>query len=243
VSVTCDQRTDADCTLKFSIKDTGIGIDEDKMAKLFQPFQQGDSSTTRRYGGTGLGLAISKRLVELLGGTIWIESQVGVGSTFIFTSRFQISNQVDLTKSQLLGLEGREAKLDRNLAGDRPMKILVAEDNKTNQKVVLMILSRLGYSADIAENGNEVLRMVSAATYDLILMDIQMPEMNGMEATRILREQIKNGPPAIIALTAEAMEGDRERFLEAGFDGYLSKPVEAMKLQGLLKFVPLGGRT
>jgi len=348
--------------LLFSVTDTGIGISREGAEKIFQSFQQVDSSTTRRYGGTGLGLVISRRLAELMEGRMWVESEPGAGSTFFFTvilkaaslggalettepvtlnsckvlivddnatnrhilelqlkawgmipvsassgkealeklkeSRFAVilldlqmpemdgvtlareirkSEQVPLillsssgeveigeagslfqfqvpkpVKQSLLfdtlqrvvgqaGLSGRKTavkQFDHGMAARHPLRILLAEDNSVNQKVGLLMLGNLGYRADIADNGLQVLKAVKKVAYDLIFMDIQMPEMDGIEATRQLQETLGERCPFIVALTANALEGDREKFLALGFDEYVSKPLSPAKLQAALEKVP-----
>jgi two-component system, sensor histidine kinase and response regulator len=215
----------------FSVKDTGIGIPEDKMSRLFQSFTQVDSSTTRRYGGTGLGLAISKKLVEMMGGRIWAESQLGKGSTFYFTIL------VDSTFIEPV-IRRAEALQEGNNLEDRPhvLRILLAEDNPVNQMVMLKMLNKLGYQADVAANGTEVLHSLKLQPYDIILMDVQMPEMDGFEATRAIRKRWASADqPKIIAITAYALEGDRERCIAAGMDDYISKPVKLEELRSVLE--------
>jgi PAS domain S-box-containing protein len=366
LKVDCPRRDENDCSLLFSVTDTGIGIPKEGMEKLFQSFQQVDTSTTRRYGGSGLGLVISKRLAEFMGGEMWVKSEVGVGSTFFFTANFALATDIraddqadtarvlrgrsvlivddnatnrhiletqlkiwgmapvtaasgaealekmggqafdialldfqmpemdgvelaremrrrgnvplvllsssgetlegaegDLFRLQipkpirhsqllkaLLKLVGAEARpvrvpagkrFDGTLADGNPLTILLAEDNATNQKVGMMMLSRLGYTADLAVNGLRAVEAAEGKAYDLILMDIQMPEMNGIEATQRIRERLGDKRPSIFALTAEALEGDEARFLAQGFDGYLSKPIQAEKLQIALKNVTRRG--
>lgn len=344
--------------LHFLIKDSGIGIPADRLDRLFQSFSQVDASTTRRFGGTGLGLAISKRLSELMGGTMWVESEEGSGSTFHFTIRSEVVGVDDLTLrpdlstlqgKHVLILEGNEmtrrfleqqlqtwqmlptlvsspdetrlfqpklkqatdvlildlqlfgedqatqlnkiwecyrnvptvivtslgqriishytgnhlttiskpikashlhdalvtvmygqhelpdkiryAKFDAAMAQEYPLRILLAEDNVINQKVALGFLSRIGYRADVAANGQEVLEAVGRQTYDVILMDVNMPEMDGVEATRRIRRQWPpDVQPRIIAMTANAMQGDREVYLQAGMDDYVSKPIRVQDL-------------
>jgi CheY-like chemotaxis protein len=215
----------------FSVKDTGIGIPEDKMSRLFQSFTQIDSSTTRRYGGTGLGLAITKKLVDMMGGKIWAESQLGKGSTFHFT----ILAGVAITKPTSKEAETRQ---ESDIVEDRTpvLRILVAEDNPVNQMVLLKMLNKLGYQADVASNGREVLLSLELQPYDLILMDVQMPEMDGFEAARAIRKlSAYADQPKIIAITAYALKGDREKCLAAGMDDYISKPVKLEELKAVLE--------
>jgi signal transduction histidine kinase/DNA-binding response OmpR family regulator len=351
--------------LRFSVSDTGIGIAKEGLAKLFRAFEQVDASPTRRQGGTGLGLAISQRLAELMNGTMWAESELGVGSTFYFTALMPTSHEVDPAMDQpratgllrtlsvlivddsatnrkvletqlrswrmlstsvatarealerltertydivlldyqmpdldgvslarqirtisnvpliLLSssgelLRGAEASLfqaqifkpikhsllfatilrrtgakkptpptgtlrkqfDSRMAAEHPLRILLVEDNPINQKVGRKMLGQLSYTADLAVNGREAVNAVAETSYDLVLMDIQMPEMDGLEAMRVIRERMGVRAPYLVALTAEALEGDRERFLTSGFDNYLSKPLQARALQDLLRTVP-----
>ena len=366
VSVTSRAVAAGQYALHFSVRDTGIGIPADRMHRLFQSFSQVDASTTRRYGGTGLGLAISRRLCELMGGTLWVESTVGVGSTFHFTVLAQPApatlrvyletNQPELLGKRLLivddndtnrliltlqahswgmitrdtgdpgealdwlrqgeafaaaildmhmpALDGvalgkeirryrdaahlplvmltsmgrREAdmqmvdfaafltkpikpsqlyntlvglfvgrpvwvreppaelQIDRGLAQRVPLHILLAEDNAVNQKLVLRLLERMGYRADVAANGLEVLTALGRQPYDVVLMDVQMPELDGLAATRQIRMQWPaSRQPRIIAMTANAMQGDREACLDAGMDDYISKPIQVQELQTALE--------
>jgi len=219
--------------IHFAVKDTGIGIPEDKADRLFLSFSQIESSTTRKYGGTGLGLAISKRLVEMMGGRIWVTGNPGPGCTFHFTV---------LAKASVREIQTPPARLERSAEkapekrpdGSRDLRILLAEDNCVNQKVALQMLKRIGYSADVAANGLEVLQALERQSYDVILMDIQMPEMNGFEAARKIREMWPNGPK-IIAITAYALDGDRERCIQAGMDDYIAKPIQIEELQSVLE--------
>ncbi len=355
--------------LLFSVTDTGIGIAKEGLDKLFKAFTQVDASTTRKFGGTGLGLAISRRLAELMGGTMWAESEPGRGSTFFFTAllptaaapagaaeqprvtglvktlsvlivddnatnRKVLETQLGAWRMQatpastarealerlreraydvvlldyqmpdldgvslareirrthtvpliLLSssgetIRGADAKLfqaqilkpikhsllfasilrltgakkptaaaegvarkhfDSTLGAEHPLRILLAEDNPINQKVGRKMLDQLGYTADLAANGREAVAALAETTYDLVLMDIQMPEMDGLEATRLIRAAMGPQAPYVVALTAEALEGDRERFLASGFDNYLSKPLQAAALQELLRSVPGAG--
>jgi PAS domain S-box-containing protein len=233
--------------LHFSVKDTGIGIPRDRIDELFQSFSQVDMSTTRKYGGTGLGLAISKRLVEIMEGRIWVESEVGIGSTFHFTVPVDaipvISPETEEVPGELQSkarYEARcgaqfEAQSETQYNAPVDMRILLAEDNDVNKKVMSRMLRKLGYRADMASNGLEVLKALERQTYDLVLMDIQMPEMDGLEAASQIRKRLPaSEQPRIIALTAYAMEGDRERCLEAGMDGYIAKPVKMEDLRAAL---------
>ena len=215
--------------LHFSIQDTGIGIAKEKVDRLFHSFSQIDSSITRKYGGTGLGLAISRRLVELMGGEIWVDSQPGKGSTFHFTILAEEAMALP-TPAEAPAQPKRAASRD----GSRQPRILLAEDNAINQKVAIQMLKRLGYSADVAANGREVLQALERQPYDIVLMDVQMPEMDGLEAAGRIRERWPKGP-RIVAITAYALEGDRERCLAAGMDEYISKPIQLEELRRALE--------
>jgi CheY-like chemotaxis protein len=215
--------------LLFSVKDTGIGFPRDRMHALFQSFSQVDMSTTRRYGGTGLGLAISKKLVGLMGGTIWAESEIGRGSTFCFTIEADAA-----TPEQCLQIKAKPTEVDLNYDIPNHLSLLLAEDNLVNQRVALLMLRKLGLKADVAANGREVLQALERKKYDIILMDVQMPEMDGCEASKAIRERWKDGLPHIIAVTAHALEGDRKRCIEAGMDDYISKPMHMSDLARIL---------
>ncbi|MDD1749589.1 MAG: ATP-binding protein [Methanothrix sp.] len=227
--------------LHFAVQDTGIGIPAEKINRLFQSFFQVDNSTTRKYGGTGLGLAISRKLVDIMRGRIWVESQLGKGSTFHFSVPVDIATSLcgkgassPYQYRPLLQTQGlAEGKAQSEISGE--LRILIAEDNEVNKRVIKKMLSRLGFQADIADDGLDVLTALEKQHYDLILMDIQMPEMDGLEAASLIR---KRWPlmeqPCIIALTACALEGDRDRCLEAGMDGYISKPVKMQDLKEVL---------
>jgi len=221
------QNHDADYyKICFAIIDTGIGIPENKVGQLFQSFSQLDSSTTRKYGGTGLGLAISKRLVELMGGKIWVESEVGKGSKF----RFNIVARAMTNEHIISGIDDQQSLTSPIYGLTCPLRILLAEDNDVNQMVILKMLAKLGYQAELAINGLAVLEALEHKAYDLILMDIQMPEMDGLEASKKIRARFPDCPK-IIALTAYALEGDMEKCLAAGMDDYISKPVRLEELR------------
>ncbi len=217
--------------LAFEVRDTGIGIPADKIDRLFKSFSQVDSSTTRKYGGTGLGLAISEKLVSLMGGRITVKSQPGEGTTFGFTILARAGRQP-------VAVSGKGArpgeKMEAGFARLYPLRILIAEDNIINQQLILHILTNLGYEPDSVWNGELAVAAVRDQPYDLILMDVQMPEMDGLEATKLIRGS-QSRQPVIIALTANAMQGDREECLKAGMDDYISKPVRLQELMGLLE--------
>ena len=219
--------------INFAVKDTGIGIPADKMSRLFLSFSQIDASTTRRYGGTGLGLAISKRLAEQMGGRIWAESVPGQGSTFNITvlAKDSAGEPVSIDRPSCLS---RHVESDLLESDGCPLSLLLAEDNAVNQKVTMQMLGKLGYEADVAENGIQVLQRMESKRYDVILMDILMPEMDGLEATRIIRRRWPKGPK-IIAMTASVLVGDREMCFAAGMDGFISKPTKIEELKAALQ--------
>jgi CheY-like chemotaxis protein len=223
VQVMVDAQADEDgrLTLVFQVIDTGIGIPQDKMDTLFDSFTQVDSSTKREYGGTGLGLSICKELVELMGGEIIVSSNGAEGSIFEFAVEYQEAG--DELEQVVNTQELMDALLASAKLGAR--KILIAEDNLVNQQVALMMLQGFGGTADIAGNGAEAVAKCENEEYDLILMDIQMPEMDGIEATEHLNNSMGEKRPYIIALTANAMQSDKERCLSAGMNGFLSKPI------------------
>jgi CheY-like chemotaxis protein len=215
--------------LRFEVQDTGIGISPEAQPRLFQPFSQADGSLTRKYGGTGLGLAISKQLVEMMQGQIGVQSRQGRGSTFWFTA------QLEKQASTLLGPSTTPRTLARALIApslrSQQIRVLIAEDNTVNQRVTVGQLKKLGYSADVVPDGLAVLSALDRTHYDIILMDCQMPEMDGYEATQRIRARTGDFPqPHIIAMTAHAMQGDREKCLAVGMNDYISKPVQLKTL-------------
>jgi CheY-like chemotaxis protein len=232
--VAVDRQTEETAALRFRITDSGIGIDAETQARLFKAFTQADGSTTRRYGGTGLGLAICKQLVEKMDGEIGVESSTGAGSTFWFTLDLlkQSKGSVPLLSQGTKEGSVREprARHDHNRGTARPQRVLIAEDNAVNQYLATAQLKKLGYAADTVANGIEVLEAFSRIPYDLILMDCQMPQLDGYETTRQLRSR-GGSQPLIIAMTANAMEGDRELCLAAGMDSYVSKPMRIADLE------------
>jgi CheY-like chemotaxis protein len=229
---------------RFFVSDTGIGIPPEHQSRLFESFTQGDGSSTRKYGGTGLGLSISKQLVELMEGQLGVESKPGQGSRFWFTANF---GKAPLTvaapappkrpvptapapppapKVPIPSLP------EKSNGGPRKLRVLLAEDNEINQRIALRLLEKLGVGADAVDNGRAAVEALAQRSYDLVLMDCQMPDMDGFEATAVIRnrERGKSHTP-ICALTANAMEGDREKCLAAGMDDYISKPVGLEKLR------------
>jgi len=220
-------------TVRFAVSDTGIGMRPDQMTGLFSPFVQADASSTRKYGGTGLGLTISKQLVELMGGKIGVNSREGHGSTFWFTAVFESATAGERASAGEPAEDlVSEPRLETAIGhGER---ILVAEDNHTNQLVVLAQLQKLGYNADAVANGAEAVDAVKRGGYDLVLMDCEMPVMDGYEASRQIRTSLQSTIP-IVSLTADATSSARERCLAAGMSGYLSKPLELPQLAKMLE--------
>jgi signal transduction histidine kinase/ActR/RegA family two-component response regulator len=207
--------------IQFAVRDTGMGVPSDKQGLLFQPFSQADLSTSRKFGGTGLGLAICKRLAQLMGGDAWMESEVGAGSTFYFTLLATPAAAPEVRPASPSPVSARPGS-----DSSRALKLLLVEDNLVNQKVALAMLKRMGCEADVASDGLEGISKVKAKEYDVVLMDWHMPEMNGLEATAVIRSELPpSRQPWIIGLTANAMQGDREKCIEAGMDDYITKPL------------------
>ena len=263
LTVTCEALQGATAHLRFAVEDTGIGIPERNVAQLFEKFTQGDASTTRQYGGTGLGLAISKQLVELMGGTIGVSSRVGQGSTFWFTLPLAVDTNTAPAFPQHLRQPGSPPTALVTVAADaaaqacsRP-RILVVEDNAVNQRVVVRLLDKMGYQVEVAANGHQALDAVGRLPYAAVLMDCQMPEMDGFAATGEIRRREARAPGRhdttvaspllshpwqrttahlpIIAMTANVMADDRERCFAAGMDDYLSKPLQSAALKATLE--------
>jgi two-component system sensor histidine kinase/response regulator len=249
LEVTEERRRDDTTRLHVVVRDTGIGIPLEKHATIFEAFSQADGSTTRRFGGTGLGLTISSALVHLMGGKIWVESEPGAGSAFHFTACFDTaelgqpapaaeprarSPEFDSRAASMTPAVGRAA---------RPLEVLLAEDNIVNQRVAVGLLARRGHVVTVANNGLEALAALESRTFDMMLMDVQMPEMSGLEATAEIRrrERQRGGHLRIVAMTAHAMNGDRERCLAAGMDGYLTKPIDPAMLYATVELEAASG--
>ena len=220
--------------LLFSVSDTGIGISDQQMQRLFQPFSQASASTARKYGGTGLGLVICKKLVETMGGNIQAESKADQGSIFSFTITTQIAKEQPAYTLQ--NVLDKSTEIVGKLGDRLPLKILIAEDNLINQELAMAMLIKMGYQPDVVDNGLAVLEALQVEHYDLLLLDVQMPEMDGLEtATYLVNHwhELHTGyeRPTIIAMTASAMQGDREICLRAGMDDYISKPIMLDSLQ------------
>ncbi|MDY0384806.1 ATP-binding protein [Trichlorobacter sp.] len=220
ITIAADQvsRTGDQLLIRLTVSDTGIGMTPEAMEGIFAPFTQADSSTTRKYGGSGLGLAICRRLAELMGGRIWVESRLGVGSSFFVELPFQVPEQSLATRRQPLHTQFPL----------RPLSILLAEDNQINAQFITKVLERQGHRVTLAETGQQALDLLAGQSFDCILMDVQMPVMGGDQATLIIREQERQtgGHIPIIALTAHAMDDERQRLLQQGFDAHVAKPVD-----------------
>ncbi len=247
-TMTGDSSGKAPKRLRVTVRDTGIGMSEKDMAKLFTKFSQADTSVTRRFGGTGLGLTISKQLTELMGGKIGVESELGAGSTFWFEIPLEVSQATTISESVNAPLPSRRLG-DRTGTTSRPApvgakqdrqnkRLLLVEDNRINQLLASTILEKAGYVVDIANDGLAALKCVEAIDYDAVMMDVQMPIMDGVEATKAIRAKAstasKRAVP-IIAMTANAMSGDRETYLAAGMNDYISKPIKSGRLLALIE--------
>ncbi len=217
--------------LVFAVKDTGIGMTPAQMERLFSEYSQADSSTFGQYGGTGLGLTISKRIVELAGGNIKVESEYGKGSSFYFSIPMKISEDFSIEKI----IVEEQSFINQPLALKYPLRILIAEDNDVNLLLMVNILKQLGYSADGASSGNEVLEKLRDKEYDLIFMDVQMPGMDGIEATREIIRIYNGQRPVIISMTGFATDADKQKCLDAGMDDYISKPILTDEIHRMIK--------
>jgi two-component system, sensor histidine kinase len=235
VDVTVASEDVSSTELHFTVKDTGIGIPPHKQQRIFEAFTQADGSATRKYGGTGLGLSISSKLVSLMGGRIWVESESGKGSAFQFIVRFGKASEMPEAPLHPPTPQSEGVPESR-----RTLRVLLAEDNVVNQKLAVRLLEKEGHSVVVVGNGQEAVAALDRGDFDAVLMDVQMPEMSGLEATATIREKEKETGrhQLIIALTAHAMKGDRERCLEAGMDHYLAKPIQSNEL-----FAALNGAT
>lgn len=223
--------------LRCEVTDTGIGIPPEKQPLLFRKFSQVDSSTTRRFGGTGLGLAISKRLIELMGGEIGLQSEPGKGSTFwfILPTVGGLNPKAPAAPPPLPVAERFGAGPSPEPRGEPRFHVLLAEDDETNQRLAVQMLQHLGCRVDVASNGAEAAAMAAQLTYDAIFMDCMMPEMNGWEATRVIRRaEHGNRRVPIVAVTADVMPGQREKCLEAGMDDFVEKPIDFNALAQIL---------
>lgn len=234
VSVVANLLRDETMQLQFAVQDTGIGLTAEQLAHLFQSFSQADNSITRKYGGTGLGLAISKQLVEMMQGQIWVESEPGNGSIFTFTAQFKIAKTpVHLTENRYLKHDPHDINVSGCLAGK---KVLLVEDNEINRELAIELLSDLGIAVEIAKNGREGVQRVLTEAFDLVIMDVQMPELDGLTATRLIRADGRFAQLPIIAMTANAMTGDKENSLAAGMNDHLTKPIMPEKLAAVLSY-------
>jgi two-component system sensor histidine kinase/response regulator len=218
INVSLMERYKDNVFLLFTIKDTGIGMSREQLSMVFNAFAQVDSSVTRKHGGTGLGLAICKSLVELMGGEIWIESKLGEGTTFFFTVMLELAQSHSMPDATI---SYGELTIPDSMKGKR---LLIVEDNEINLLIAQELLTQVGFVVDKANNGQEAINIVEENHYDLVLMDIQMPVMDGYTAAITIREKRKFDHIPIIAMTANAMYGDREKSLAAGMNDHITKP-------------------
>jgi CheY-like chemotaxis protein len=222
------QQRESSIWLHFVVTDTGIGIPADKQQIIFESFVQADGSMTRRYGGTGLGLSICSQLVSLMGGRIWVDSEVGRGSSFHFNVCLETEQEASAEEKPAVPLIEK---------AERPLRVLLAEDNEINQQVAVEFLQMRGHEARITGNGIEALAALADERFDVILMDVQMPLMDGFKATAAIREKEKTTGDhiPIIAMTGYAMKGDRQRCLDAGMDAYICKPIRSQELYEIIE--------
>jgi signal transduction histidine kinase/CheY-like chemotaxis protein len=221
--------------LLFTVQDTGIGVSPERVDYIFEPFTQIDGSYSRKYGGLGLGLGIVKRLVSLMGGSLTVESEEGAGASLYCSLRARLPENLGLEELYASDSPLKAAPTDANARGS--LRILLAEDEQVNQLVLSRLLEKLGHTTRLASNGREALQTLSQESFDLIIMDIQMPELDGVETTRRIRQgavQGANPSIPILAVTAHAIKGDKQRFLDSGMDGYLSKPIQLAELRAAL---------
>lgn len=224
ISVTVLRRAAHSVTLRFGVRDTGIGIDAETQSKLFQVFSQGDSSMTRRFGGAGLGLAISQRLIHRMGGNIVVSSATGTGSAFSFELTLPLAAPLPAATQTAL------AGVPMVLSG----RVLVVEDDRVNRRVIELLLQEIGLTSVTVDDGALSVGAATREHWDAVLMDCQMPGMDGFEATRQIRTKLAGRPLPIIALTANAMTGDREACIAAGMDDFIAKPVRQEELRACL---------
>ncbi len=239
--VEAEYKDSQEVRLHFCVADTGIGISVDKRETIFEQFEQADGSTSRKYGGTGLGLAISRQLVRRMGGRIWVESEIGKGSEVNFTIPLEpalepLSVSAPREASDLKGSDITKPSIRKS---KRNLRILLAEDNPVNQMLAVRMLEKMGQTVTVASNGREAVDFWEKESFDLIFMDVQMPEMDGLEATRAIREREREqgGHIPILAMTAHALKGDKERCLAAGMDGYTSKPINSAELFNIIEHI------
>jgi CheY-like chemotaxis protein len=229
LTVTASPAPDGRQRISFVVRDTGPGIAPEHQQRIFESFSQMDASISRKYGGTGLGLAISKSLAEQMGGGMRVESEPGRGAAFQFSILAETAELVPVSAAPVVAAGAPVGQL-------APLRVIVADDNAVNRKVALSFLKRLGYRADAAANGIELLERLERDVYDVVFMDVQMPEMDGLEATRRIRRELPAArQPRIVAMTAAAFPEDRARCLDAGMDDYLAKPVGMPELAEVLR--------